>query len=82
MHRMRMVGVLTAAVLVGSALAAAPRYLESLETKTDPVELLQRRIDVLEIQLQELSARVGTAELSEPLVSGDLCAPGGRLAGK
>ena len=82
MRRTRIIGVLTVAALLGTALAAAPRYLNSIEMTSDPMEILQRRIDVLEMQVHELTERGGTDELSEPLAAGELAAPGGYLAGK
>jgi hypothetical protein len=82
MRRMRMIGLLSVVVVVGAVLAAAPRYLKSIEVTSDPVELLQRRIDVLELQLQELTERVGTAEVVEPLVTNHSATQVERLAGK
>ena len=82
MRRTRIIGVLTAVVLVGTALAAAPRYLNSIEKQSDPVEILQRRIDLLEIQLHELTGRGGTEEPTEPLAAGDRLSLSERLAGK
>lgn len=72
--------LLVAAALMGCVFFAAPAYFNSLQVLADPVETLQHRIDVLEMQLQELSNRVGESDLAEPLVNRPV--PGAELAKK
>ena len=72
MLRMRLLIVLLVAIASGTTLAAAPRYFASLQVEVDPLEVLQRRVDVLQMQLQELSDHAEPDDGAEPLAATQL----------